>query len=290
MKKTFLFLLVIILLITACQSQSAPAPPSIPAPTETPTILVASKEPRICQYEGIAFIGGSITAGAGASKGNSYASKVGNWFISNCSYEINIKNISIGGTGSDFAAYRLEHDLGGFVPDIVFYEFAVNDGSSKDAYITKHVEALIYKLRRINPDMLIFSILTTKANQQQFYTLGNLPPTTNTHLQVAIDNNIPVINVGQSLWAYIAKNDEEIEDYLRDGVHPNDAGHQLYSETIIQFLNSYFNMSAKQYEGGLANATLIDMSEIASASCEKVDNNSEIYLLCDKGFLEMCLV
>ncbi|MFN2233924.1 MAG: SGNH/GDSL hydrolase family protein [Anaerolineales bacterium] len=238
-----------------------------------------------CDYENIVFIGGSITAGAGASTyEKSYASQVGQWFINQCpANNINIKNISVGGTGSDFAVYRVEHDLDGFVPDIAFYEFAVNDGIQPSEYISKHVEALLYKLKRINANMLIFCVLTTNETHGDSYTNGLLPTSVESHAQVAVANNIPAINVGQLLWQYVTKNSEEIRDYLPDGVHPNDVGHYFYYEAIAHFLSAYFNLPAQPYTGDLANAQLADMSEVITTSCEKIDVNSEVRLICDKG-------
>ncbi len=255
-----------------------------PAPTAYPTVSITPTLLEICRYENIAFIGGSITAGAGASESSkSYAGMVGKWFFDHCSNIIHIKNISIGGTGSDFGVYRLEHDLGNFIPDITFYEFAVNDSSRPPDDIKKHIDSLIYKLRRINSKMLIFSVLTTRASHGDFYRVGALPPEVITHIQAASDNNIPVINVGQSLWTDVIRYDKNIQEYISDGVHPNDSGYQHYYESVIQFLDSYFNLPAEQYSGDLANATLMDLSEVTSTSCEKINENHEVHLLCDNG-------
>ncbi len=293
MKHFFLTInFIFIILLSSCQANNVLSTPSFPPNTSViplPTATLypysnTSNELTICQYKKIAFIGGSITGGSGASqKSMSYASKVGEWFLSNCSEQISINNISIGGTGSDFAAYRLEHDLGRFIPDLAFVEFAVNDGRFKPDYIKEHIEGLVYKLRRINPDMLIFSVLTTRISHQEFYENGILPREVDIHLQTASELNIPVINVGQDLWTYVFKNGKDIQEYLRDNVHPNDLGHQNYSESIIQFLESYFNLPSGPYYGDLANASLADMSNVASTNCEILEKRWETYLHCEIG-------
>jgi hypothetical protein len=176
-------------------------------PSQTKT---AKHNYEICSGSKILFIGGSITAGAGSSeKSKSYSEEVGSWFDFFCGKEFKIKNISISGTGSDFAVYRLEHDLHDFIPDIAFYEFAVNDGGNENN-IRKHVEGLIFKLNRLNPEMKIFSILTTMENHKRFYSEGDLPPIVEIHSQIASDSNIPAINVGQSLWKYLSIENEGI--------------------------------------------------------------------------------
>lgn len=242
---------------------------------------------NICRFKNVLFIGGSITAGAGASeKTKSYASKVGQWFIESCPYDdIRIKNISVGGTGSDFAVFRLEHDLQGFIPDISFYEFAVNDSKRpSQEEIIKYTSALIHKLRRMNPEMLIFSVITTRADYQQFYEKGILPPAVSAHIRAANVMNVPVINIGHLFWISIFENDLQVQEYLPDGVHPSDLGHQFYYESVVQFLKSFFNIPADTKVGiELSNATLVDMSNVTT-TCEKVKKKSgEYYLVCDKG-------
>lgn len=292
------------IILSACQSAQTPsAVPATLSSTASPVLQTSTAEatatieplatstPYRCAYKNIAFIGGSITRGAGASAPpNAYASKVGKWFIDKCGNEINVKNVSIGGTGSDFATYRLEHDLNGFIPDIAFYEFAVNDRRYDETHIRKHVEALIYKLRQINPKVVIFAILATNDSDAAYYESGTLPPTVDTHKRVASDHDIPIINVGQLLWQHVFETEADVHEYLRDAVHPNDAGHQFYYEAIIQFLASYFENGTRQtpkeqynYNGDLANATIVDMAAITSTNCERLTEADEIYLLCTKG-------
>jgi lysophospholipase L1-like esterase len=243
-------------------------------------------EPAACQGNNIAFIGG---AGASESAAR-YANRVGQWFINTCGDRIQIKNISIGGTGSDFAAYRLAHDLDGFVPDVAFYEFAVNDKGKHEAYIRQYVEALIYKLRKINPEILLFCVLTTDARDERAYQQGQLPASAAMHQRIAEENGIPVINVGQVLWDTAGEKNLEIQAYLPDGVHPNDAGHQLYADTLLSFLAEYFENDAQQvkgktstYSGEYAKAALMDMSVAATSTCEKIVDEDEIHLLCRGG-------
>ncbi len=245
----------------------------------------------MCHYQNIVFVGGSITRGAGASApSNGYAARIGQWFAENCGSEVTVLNISIGGTGSDFGAYRLEHDLHGFVPDMAFYEFTVNDRQLEEAYIRKNVEALIFKLRRINPDMLIFSVLTVRDKDIELYGNNTLPPYVDIHQRVAAENHIPVINVGKYLWERVQENGGDITEFLPAGPHPNDAGYQIYYEAVIHFLTDYLSNDLQAasseptpYNGDLANATLLDMSTILSTTCEKLTEHNEVRLLCSKG-------
>ena len=140
----------------------------------------------------------------------------------------------------------------------------------------------------------------------KYYYAGFVPPVVGLHTQVASDNGVPVINVGQYLWNFILRSKPkireylpgvvhlynlgfpafnygaQIRDYLPDGVHPNDLGHQLYFESVVQFLASYFDKDSR-IPGDLTNASLMDMSGIETTTCEKVKNRKEVHLLCTKG-------
>ena len=79
--------------------------------------LEAGKEVRI------GYLGGSITAQAG------WRPKTLKWFQEQYpNATISEINAAIGGTGSDLGVFRLRHDVLRHKPDLLFVEFAVNDG------------------------------------------------------------------------------------------------------------------------------------------------------------------
>ena len=78
----------------------------------------------------VGYFGGSITEGAHASDQTKlcWRALTTTWLresFPNC--EITEIQGAIGGTGSILGVYRCDRDLTAFKPDLVFYEFSVND-------------------------------------------------------------------------------------------------------------------------------------------------------------------
>ena len=89
----------------------------------------------------VAFFGGSITEGAGAScYEKSWAGRFTAWLdekFPNC--QINGIQASIGGTSSSLGVFRCDKDVLSKDPDLVFIEFAVNDhGTDNDIVINNN--------------------------------------------------------------------------------------------------------------------------------------------------------
>ena len=86
----------------------------------------------------IAYLGGSITAQAG------WRPKTLNWFRSQFpKAELSEINAAIGGTGSDLGVFRLKQDVLDGKPDLLFVEFAVNDGGAPVHRIHQAMEGIV---------------------------------------------------------------------------------------------------------------------------------------------------
>ena len=57
---------------------------------------------------------------------------------------------SIGGTGSDLGAFRLANDVLTKNPDLVFVEFAVNDGDKQPKNIWRQMEGIVRQIWKKN--------------------------------------------------------------------------------------------------------------------------------------------
>ena len=79
----------------------------------------------------VAFVGGSLTWGAGASdpQRTSYRALVGR-MLSDAypKTQFTFVDAAIGSTGSELGLYRLQRDVLRYKPDLVFLDFARNDG------------------------------------------------------------------------------------------------------------------------------------------------------------------
>ena len=65
-------------------------------------------------------------------------------------------NAAIGGTGSDFGVFRLHDHVLKFKPDLVFIEFAVNDGGAASEKIIRSMEGIVRQIWKNNPFISIF--------------------------------------------------------------------------------------------------------------------------------------
>jgi lysophospholipase L1-like esterase len=91
-------------------------------------------------------LGGSITAQAG------WRPKTLAWFKKNFpSATFSEINAAIGGTGSDLGVFRLQHDVLDHKPDLLFVEFAVNDGGTEPSRIQQAMEGIVRQTWKANP-------------------------------------------------------------------------------------------------------------------------------------------
>lgn len=201
----------------------------------------------------IGYIGGSITDGSGATnkETDSWRARTTAWFKSQFpDATITEKDMSIGGTGSIFALYRMERallDLEGDAPDLVFIDTAINDSydgiSSND--MRKYMESLVKKLYAKNPKCNIVMVITGDiTTMKQSHESG--VAFRKEHRDIAEHYDIPIVDVGAGLYQkmYEENSNEEItssenevwKKYFKDTVHPLNAGHKVYADILGDFL------------------------------------------------------
>lgn len=174
----------------------------------------------------IGFIGGSITEGLTAGSEECYAKLTYNALCEMFpDTVINYVNAGLSGTPSVLGVVRAERDLfAGKQPDIVFVEFAVNDGGDqqyKDCY-----ESLVKKcLDKENQPavVLLFTVLKNRYScQPQMAVVGER-------------YGLPMISVGNALNPCFDANLLTWETYSDDESHPNYWGHQLVKDFIMNY-------------------------------------------------------
>jgi hypothetical protein len=195
----------------------------------------------------IGYLGGSITAQQG------WRPKSLNWFQQQYP-QARISEIAaaIGGTGSDLGAFRLKHDVLNRKPDLVFVEFAVNDGDSTTENIYRGMEGIVRQVWRDNPDTDICFVYTVDLKKLKLLQAGELPGSYSAMEKVAEHYGIPTIIMGlevarlEKAGKLIFKGDKPVTDaektklggkiiFSPDGVHPyTDTGHQLYLEALVR--------------------------------------------------------
>lgn len=185
----------------------------------------------------LAFIGGSITQGAGAVPINSecYARKIFEGFcdIAGCKTDENVNYIKagVGGTPSELGILRYKKDiLDEGTPDLVVVEFAVNDegdetkGEFYDSLVRK-----IYDGPGKPAVVLLFAVFVDDFNLQD-----RLSP-------VGLKYNLPMVSTKNSVTEqFYLKNGEgrilSKNQFFYDRYHPANIGHRIMAEGVINMM------------------------------------------------------
>lgn len=190
----------------------------------------------------VAFIGGSITAGSGASKPDetSWRARTVQWFQNtypDCT--INQVNAAVGDSYTKYAVYRMDTDLLRYDYDIVFVEYAINDSpwysAKQDSETIIYFETLIRRIYEHNPkaDIVIVYTIDDKISRLPKYF-----DTAKAQEVIAAYYDIPSVNFGRALADEIANQNLKWGDRFADYVHPNDAGHQFYCAVLSEYLEN----------------------------------------------------
>jgi len=197
----------------------------------------------------VAYFGGSITAQAGwRPKTLAYFQK--SWPGARFS-EI---NAAIGGTGSDLGVFRLAQDVLEKKPDLLFVEFAVNDGEAPPDQIRRCMEGIVRQTWRALPECDICFVYTITESLSKPLVEGRFPRAAATMEEIADRYGIPTIHLalevaqlakeGKLVWkGPLPKTEEEkrkagdVLVFAADGVHPYpETGHELYLQAIVRSL------------------------------------------------------
>ena len=226
----------------------------------------------------LAYIGGSITEGAGAnSEEKCYAYQSYKHFKKAFGKDdgsnVEFVNAGMGGTSSAIGIVRHERDItsyGQVQPDLVFVEFAVNDHEEP----TKGVayESLIRKiLKQANKPavVLIFSVFPTKYNLQDQYI-----PTGNYY-------NLPMISIKDAIVPELETGTITDEDFFFDEYHPTDLGHAFMADCIMHYFATVDKQSMVENDIEIGELPIVGNSfeDIKMVDNKTDDDNVKI----DKG-------
>lgn len=187
----------------------------------------------------IAFIGGSITQGAGAIPINtecySYKTFKGLCDIAGKGVDENIHYIKagVGGTPSELGMIRYEKDVlrdGSVTPDIVVVEFAVNDAGDETG--GECYDSLVRKILAAEnkPAVILeFAVFADDYNLQD-----RLAP-------VGVAYNLPMVSAKNTVTEQFYKKPGEGKvvsknQYFYDVFHPTNTGHTIMADGIIRLM------------------------------------------------------
>lgn len=183
----------------------------------------------------LAFIGGSITHGAGAVPlhTNCYAYQTymnfKEKFTSNSGSPIRLIKAGVGGTPSELGMIRYERDVlrnGTVQPDIIVIEFAVNDAD--DETNGACYESLVLKALSAAHEpavILLFSVFESDWNLQD-----RLSP-------VGMHYGLPMVSIKDAVTEQFRKSPDEggvisKKQFFADIYHPTNAGHTIMADCL----------------------------------------------------------
>lgn len=194
----------------------------------------------------LAYIGGSITQGAGATPINTgcYAYKSCRAFADRYGNGKNVHFIKagVGGTPSELGMLRFDRDVlrEGRYPDVVVIEFAVNDEG--DETKGNCYESLVKKVLMLPSQpavILLFAVFANDWNlQERLSPVGRLYELP---MVSVLDAVSPQFKLTKETGRVITKN-----QYFYDIFHPGNAGHTIMADCITYLLEQ-----TEQAETGL---------------------------------------
>lgn len=234
LQRAFRLTIIVLLVAMGCSSLSLGSQPLQRAPQARRNVGSFFDKLRAGKQVTVAYIGGSITHGAGASDVNktSYRALVNHWLRTRFpNSKINELNSAVSGTNSMYAAIRARRDVVEYKPDLVLLEFATSDASETEDAVKKSIEGIVRQLLAVSQPPEIVMVYAPNAEQKTAMSW---------HEEIAEYYHLPKLNLQELL----AANNQSITALSKDGVHPNDEGHKLYANHIIAYLSAQEKLPA----------------------------------------------
>lgn len=176
----------------------------------------------------VAYLGGSITYGMTVAPNEPekcWAYRSTEWLREQFpDATVNYINAGMSGTPSILGNARLERDVLAYDPDIVFVEFAVNDGNSSEYQVA--YDSLVRTLLTQDKDIavvLLFTVIESGHTCQEYMS------------KVGEQYGLPMISEPNSLGVEFADGRMAWTDYSDDQSHPNEAGHKIVTDFVTNY-------------------------------------------------------
>ena len=210
-------------------------------------------------------VGDSIGAGAGTeTDGQQWFKQLQTYLRTINKGKVSVTNVSMGGNTS-YAGYVRTKALN----DDVDYDLAIICYGQNDGYdgLSTNYEAMVRAIRNKYPDCSIISIL--ESSQREYTPNIVAIQSICEHYGIPVADTIAAFN--NSGKAY--------DDLTKDGVHPNDAGQEIYFETIKSVIDDNVAASTgKMSDVDVINADVHKFDNFvwydASSDFERVDDTT----------------
>ena len=216
----------------------------------------------------VAYLGGSITAA------NGWRPKTTAWLRKSFpGVPFEEIHAAIGGTGSDLGVYRVGHDVLDHDPDLLFVEFAVNDGGAAPEAIWRNMEGIVRQTWHKNPETDIIFTYTIHQGMIDDVKKGFYSRSASAMELLADFYGIPSVNF-QLPVVELLKQDKLVFQadkqpqggkiwFAADGCHPRDAGHEIYLQLVADAITQMKDLGPADHQAKLAKTFVADNAEAA---------------------------
>jgi hypothetical protein len=198
----------------------------------------------------VAYIGGSITEASHGWRDMSFDWLVGKYPTA----AFKQVDATVGGTGSNLGVFRMDQDVLSHKPDLLFVEFATNDGGPAEG-IYRSIEGIVRKTWRQNPNTDICFVYTVAEINIKALQGGNYQNTAAAMEKIAEHYHIPSIHMGVEVIKLLDSGKlvftgipEEHPDkivFTKDRTHPLSAsGHPIYLRVVARSFEKMENVAA----------------------------------------------
>jgi lysophospholipase L1-like esterase len=189
----------------------------------------------------IVYMGGSITqAGSMRSREtrfDGYRDHITAWLKELYPQaHIHDRHAAVAGTGSEMGVLRMEKDVLPYKPDLVFVEFAVNDGGTDVTRIERCMEGIVRQIWKQDPMTDIVFLYTMNKGMFHSYAKETPPGSIRAHERIAAHYGIPTVSMGYDFYLWEQKNEMPWNEYFMDDSHPNGKGHKVYGDVVAKEL------------------------------------------------------
>ena len=181
----------------------------------------------------VAFLGGSITQGAGAVplQENCYARVAWEGLRQRYGSSIRYIKAGVGGTPSETGRMRYDRDItrnGTVLPDLVVLEFAVNDaGDETEGVFYESLVRHILKAPNHPAVILLFAVFANDWNLKR-----RLAP-------IGYRYQLPMVDVLEAVSPQFTEKDRVItkRQYFYDVYHPTNLGHRIMADCLLHLID-----------------------------------------------------
>ena len=193
----------------------------------------------------VAYFGGSITEGAGASDPTKtcYRAMTTAWFKAKYpDAEVTEIYAAIGGTGTSMGIFRQRADVIAENPDLIFIEFAGNDFGDSYDRILPQMESMLRQIRRELPMADVVVLISTALMVIEHIEAGGVFESKEAHVKAASHYGVPAIDFGTPLYERVKAEGVPYSAYAPDELHPGDNGYAVMAEYLIGKLEAMLDV------------------------------------------------